>query len=521
MQPTPQRLADDLLQPDRRRFLAGVGALGAGAALGGFATAARSSAALPGGPIVGLDALALSAAIRSRQISCIEVMQAYLAQIAHHNPRVNAIVSLRPEADLLVEARLCDEELARGQWRGWMHGMPYAAKELMDVRGIRTTSGSPLLRDNMAQKDSVFIGRIRAAGAVFIGKTNVPEFGYGSQSYNPVFGVTRNAWDPTRTSGGSSGGAAVALALRMLPVADGSDMMGSLRNPAGWNNVIGFRPTLGTVPGDGPDYTDPLSTAGPMARSVPEAARLLSTMAGYDPRDPLSLDLDPERFAAPLDMDTKGLRIGWLGDYDGYLPMEAGVLPLCHKALRHFEAIGCEVADARPDFDMARLWQTWLTLRHWSTAAWAGEIYRDPSRRAQLKPELVWEIEGGLGLSGAQVSEAMAARARWYAAIAALFQKFDFLVLPTAQVFPFDAATHWPREIAGRAMDTYHRWMEVVIGGTLCGSPILAVPAGFSAGGLPMGLQLIGPLRRDLEVLRMGAAYTRESGFGARLPPGL
>ena len=521
MQPTPQSPENDLLQPDRRRFLAGVSALGAGAALGSFAAAARASESLPGGPIAGLDALALSAAIRSRQISCVEVMQAHLAQIERHNPRVNAIISLRSEAELLAEARACDQELARGQWRGWMHGMPYAAKELVDVRGIRSTSGSPLYRDNVAQADSVFVGRIRAAGAVFIGKTNVPEFGYGSQSYNPVFGVTRNAWDATRTSGGSSGGAAVALALRMVPLADGSDMMGSLRNPAGWNNVIGFRPTLGTVPGDGADYIDLLSTAGPMARSVPEAARLLSTMAGYEPRDPLSLDLDPERFAAPLDTHTKGLRIGWLGDYGGYLPMEAGVLSLCRSALRHFEALGCEVADAIPDFDMARLWRTWLTLRHWSAAAWAGEIYRDPVRRAQLKPELVWEIEGGLGMSASRVSEAMVARAQWYAAIRALFRKFDFLVLPTAQVFPFDAATHWPHEIAGRAMDTYHRWMEVVIGGTLCGSPILAVPAGFSAGGLPMGLQLIGPLRRDLEVLGMGAAYTRESGFGARLPPGL
>ncbi len=505
----------------RRRFLQGAALLGAGFAFGHGSLQAAQATALPGGPVAGLDALALSAAIRSRAVSAVEVMKAYLAQIEHHNPRVNAIVSLRPASELLEEARACDAELSRGQWRGWMHGMPYAPKDLVDVRGIRTTSGSPLLRDNVAQKDSVFVSRIRAAGALFIGKTNVPEFGYGSQSYNPVFGVTRNAWDATRTSGGSSGGSAVALALRMLPVADGSDMMGSLRNPSGWNNVIGFRPTLGTIPGDGPDYIDLLSTAGPMARSVPEAARLLSTMAGYDRRDPLSLDLDADTFAAPLAARTDGLRIGWLGDYGGYLPMEEGVLPLCRSALAHVEAIGCTVSDARPEFDMAQLWQAWIVLRQWSTAAWAAPLYRDPARRAQLKPELVWEVEGGLGLSATQVSEAMATRARWYAAFSALFEKFDFLVLPTAQVFPFDADTHWPLNVGGRSMDTYHRWMEVVIGGTMSGCPIVAVPAGFSAAGLPMGLQLIGPLRRDVDVLRAGAAYAAAAGFGARVPPGL
>ena len=505
----------------RRRFLRGAALLGAGVTLARAPSLAAQAPALPGGPIAGLDALALSEAIRSRAMSCTEVMKAYLAQIETHNPRVNAIVSLRSASELLAEAKTCDAELARGQWRGWMHGMPYAAKDLVGVRGLRTSSGTPLTQGTVATSDSVFIGRIRAAGALFIGKTNVPEFGYGSQSYNPVFGVTRNAWDATRTSGGSSGGAAVALALRMVPVADGSDMMGSLRNPAGWNNVIGFRPTLGTVPGDGPDYIDLLSTAGPMARNVPDAARLLSTMAGQDPRDPLSLDIDPARFAAPLETALRGLRIGWLGDYGGYLPMEEGVLPLCRKALASVEALGCTVSDASPGFDMSRLWQAWLVLRHWGAAAWARPLYQNPKTRAQLKPELVWEVEGGLGLTGEQVSEAMATRAKWYAAISALFERFDVLALPTAQVFPFDAATHWPQEVAGRAMDTYHRWMEVVIGGTMSGCPIVAVPAGFSATGLPMGLQLIGPLRRDIELLRAGHVFSRAAGFLERTPPGL
>ena len=504
----------------RRGFLRGAAVLGAGLAVGRTPLLSAEAPALPGGPVAGLDALALSRAIAARDVSSVEVMKAYLGQIEHHNARVNAVVSLRPASELLAEAKTCDAELARGHLRGWMHGMPYAAKDLVDVRGLPTISGSPLMRGNVAQKDTGFIARIRAAGALFVGKTNVPEFGYGSQSYNPVFGVTRNAWDASRAAGGSSGGAAVALALRMLPVADGSDMMGSLRNPTGWNNVIGFRPTLGVVAGDGADYVDLLSTAGPMGRNVEDTARLLATMAGHDARDPLSLPVDAQAFAAPLEPVGRGLRIGWLGDYGGYLPMEEGVLPLCRRALAHFEAIGCTVADARPAFDMARLWEAWLVLRHWGAVAWAGALYRNPESRAQLKPELVWEIEGGLGLSAEQVSAAMKTRSEWYAAVASLFGRFDYLVLPTAQVFPFAAETHWPRTVGGREMDTYHRWMEVVIGGTMSGCPVVAVPAGFSGSGLPMGLQLIGPVHRDLEVLRVAAAYTRQARFLDRVPPG-
>ena len=506
----------------RRRLLQGAAAIGMAGLLGRTSSLASpaSAPALAAGPIPGLDALALSAAIHARELSAVEVMQAYLGQIEHHNPRVNAIVSLRKASDLMAEARACDAELAKGHSRGWMHGMPYAAKDLVDVQGLPTVSGSPLMRGTVATKDAVCIGRIRAAGALFIGKTNVPEFGYGSQSYNPVFGVTRNAWDPTRTAGGSSGGAAVALALRMLPVADGSDMMGSLRNPSGWNNVIGFRPTLGAVPGDGADYIDLLSTAGPMGRNLPDTARLLATMAGHDPRDPLSRPVDVAAFAAPLGPAPRGLRIGWLGDYDGYLPMEDGVLALCERALSGVTAMGGSVTRVRPDFDLAELWTAWRVLRHWGTVAWAGPLYRDPATRAQLKPELVWEIEGGLGLTGAQVSAAMQTRAKWYAAISALFARVDILALPTAQVFPFDADTHWPRTVAGRAMDTYHRWMEVVIGGTMSGCPIAAVPAGFSDTGLPMGLQLIGPVHADLAVLRAAAGFTAVSGLTGQMPPG-
>lgn len=302
--------------------------------------------------IVALDALPLSAAIRRRELSCREVMQAYLAQIERFNPRVNAIVSLQAESRLLAQADERDRQLARGEWLGWMHGMPQAIKDLAATSGIPTTLGSPLFAGQVPEHDAIVVERVKSSGAIVIGKTNVPEFGLGSQTYNPLFGTTRNAYDPARIAGGSSGGAAVALALRMLPVADGSDMMGSLRNPAAYNNVYGFRPSQGRVP-HGPQaelFVQQLATEGPMGRSVADLARLLATQAGYDPRCPLSLRDDPRRFADDLGRDFRGARLGWLGDYAGYLPMEEGVLELCEAALGDFAELGCEVEACLPDY---------------------------------------------------------------------------------------------------------------------------------------------------------------------------
>ncbi|MFM7272981.1 MAG: amidase, partial [Gammaproteobacteria bacterium] len=366
---------------DRREFLRAAGGLGAALGLGSVARVEASTRA--GDEIMGMDALSLSAAIHARRVSCEEVMRACLGRIARLNPRFNAIVSLRPEDELLVEARACDAELAAGRSRGWMHGFPHAVKDLADVKGLPTSLGSPISRGAVAAADSVFVERLRAAGAIFIGKTNTPEFGLGSQTYNPVFGITRNAWDPSRTAGGSSGGACVALALRLVPVADGSDMMGSLRNPAGWNNVIGFRPSQGRIPDESPSWYDQLGTNGPMARTVPEAARLLATMAGYDPRDPMSLGEDPAVFAGSLAIDTRGLRVGWLGDLDGYLPMEPGVIPLCEQALGTVSVLGGSVEPLKPPFPPERLWQAWRVLRHWSVGTWGAPLYRDARLRAQ------------------------------------------------------------------------------------------------------------------------------------------
>lgn len=472
--------------------------------------------------IVALDALALSAAIRSRRVSCREVMTAYLDRIERVDPGYNAIVSLQPRETLLAQADERDARLARGRWLGWMHGMPQAIKDLSQTAGVPTTFGSPLLAKNVPAFDGLIVERVRRAGAIVIGKTNVPEFGLGSQTYNTVFGATRNAWDRTKCAGGSSGGAAVALALRMLPVADGSDMGGSLRNPAAFNNVFGFRPSAGRVP-KWPaldSFIEQLGTEGPMGRSVADVAMLLSVQAGHDPRVPLSLAEDPSVFAAPLRADPKGVRIGWLADLDGYLPMERGILELCRGALRAMQDAGCVVDEARLGFAPERLWKMWLTLRSAVVAGARWDDYRDPVRRALLKPEVVWEVENDLGVSAIDVYKASVERTAWYARVLELFARYDFLALPTAQVFPFDVDVHWPKEIAGRAMDTYHRWMEVVIGPTLAGLPAISVPVGFSARGLPMGMQLIGRPRGDLEVLRIAHAYEQATDWSRRSPPG-
>eukprot|EP01132_Coremiostelium_polycephalum_P016863 gene16863-20238_t len=306
-------------------------------------------------------------------------MQAYLAQVERFNPTVNALVSLRSHEDVLAEAAQRDRELDQGQSRGWMHGMPQAIKDLAATQGLRTTLGSPLFAEHVPQEDAISVARVRASGAIIIGKTNVPEFGLGSQTYNSVFGTTGNAYDPRLVAGGSSGGAAVALALRMLPVADGSDMMGSLRNPGAFNNVFGLRPSQGRVPhGPAPElFVQQLATEGPMGRSVADVARLLSVQAGYDPRVPLSLKEDPAVLGEPLQRDFKGARLGWLGDYNGYLPMEDGVMSLCESALKDFAALGCEVEHCQPEFSLERLWQTWLVHRHWLIQGSLGAAYAD------------------------------------------------------------------------------------------------------------------------------------------------
>jgi amidase len=304
-------------------------------------------------------------------------------------------------------------------------------------------------------------------------------------------------------------------------VADGSDMMGSLRNPAAFNNVIGFRPSFGRVP-YGPSleiFFSQLGYEGPMGRSVSDTAMLLSTMAGFDDRAPLSIKEDPLQFSHDLQADMRGRKLGWLGDLNGYLPMETGILELCEQSLKYFEDLGCTVEAATIDYPMDRLWQTWLTLRHWLVWGSIGHHYKPIENRDKIKPEAIWEIENGLGLEAVDVYNASVERSAWYQALVDAFATYDYLVLPSAQVFPFDAKVHWPKQVAGRTMDTYHRWMEVTVPGSLSGCPIANVPVGFNKKGLPMGMQIIGPATEDLKVLQLAHMYEQASGWTRRVPP--
>lgn len=465
--------------------------------------------------IVCLDALELSQTIRRRELSCREVMKAYLSHIGQVNPQVNAIVSLQEEDDLLRQADARDEELRQGICQGVLHGVPQAVKDLALTKGIRTTMASPIFKDYVPTEDAIIVERVKASGAIIIGKTNTPEFGLGSQTFNNVFGVTRNAYDQRMAAGGSSGGAAVALALRMLPVADGSDMMGSLRNPAAFNNVYGFRPSLGRVPRGpaGEVFYQQFSVEGPMGRTVQDLALLLSIQAGYDERDPISLQNDPDVFTLPLEHDMRGRTIGWLGDLGGYLPMEDGILELGRQALNKCEDIGCHVDECKLGFAPERLWDTWLTMRAFLVAGKQRPLYQDPDKRAMMKPEAVWEVERGMQLSAADVYGAAEVRTAWYKAVCELFRRYDYLAMPAAQVFPFPAEIHWPRSIGNCTMDTYHRWMECVIPASLVGVPAISMPAGFGSQGLPTGIQIIGRPQGDLDVLRLARAYEQATGW--------
>jgi len=360
---------------------------------------------------------------------------------------------------------------------------------------------------------------MKQAGCIVIGKTNTAEFGLGSQTYNPVFGTTLNAFDRTRTAGGSSGGAAVAVATRMLPVADGSDNAGSIRNPAAYNNIYAFRPSQATIPAEGRDICLPsLGTIGPIARTVDDLAMLLAIQAGYDrfsasfPRESLA------RIREPLKRDMRGSRVGWLGDFDGYLAFEDGVLDLGVRALQTFVEIGCAVEAVRISHPLQQVWNSWTTLRAWLTGGSLAKRYSDPVKRSLMKEEARWEVEQGLRLSAMDVFEASNQRAAWCRTIADLFLEFDFLVLPSAQCFPFDAGVTWPRSIGDRTMDTYHRWMEVAIPATMAGCPAINVPAGFSAHGLPMGVQILAPCNGDLACLQMARAYESATNRGTKLP---
>jgi amidase len=499
-----------------RRAVMGAAAGAALAMTAGEVMAASGGAA----EITGMGGAALAQAIREKRVSAREAMAACLDRIAAVNPQINAVVSMPPRETLMAQAAAADERQARGERLGPLHGLPHAVKDLQAVKGLRFSQGSPIHKDRIAAADSLMVERLRKAGVVFVGKTNTPEFGLGSHTFNPVFGATRNPYDLTRSAGGSSGGAGAALAARMLPLADGSDYAGSLRNPAGWNNVFGFRTGFGVVPATGPEvWLTGMGVQGPMARSVEDLALLLSVQAGYDPRAPLSLPGDGSAYRRGLDASVKGRRIGWLADFGGAVPHEPEVLDVCRTALKAFEALGCVVEEARIDAPVEPAWQAMIKLRGWQQSASFIADYRDPARRTLLKPEAIYEAETALALGAFDISAASEARTTWSMAVKKLFDRYDYLVLPSAQVLPFPVEERWPRIVAGRSMRTYHEWMQAALLVTLSGCPSLAAPAGFSAAGLPIGLQIVGPNRGEVACLQLARAYEAATGWTAKRPP--
>jgi amidase len=468
----------------------------------------------PTGDLCFLSGRDLAALIRSRQVSSRDVMAAHLAQIERVNPTINAIVAKLDDRKCLELADEADRTLAGHGPAGPLHGLPWAFKDLEAVVGFPFTNGSPIYRTHMPSEDTVLVERIRAAGAIPIGKTNTPEFGMGSHTYNRVYGTTRNPYDSSKSAGGSSGGAAAAVAAGLLPLADGSDLGGSLRNPASFNNVVGFRPTVGLVPA-APTLLPFLgfSVKGPIARSVDDVAFLLGVMAGPDRRDPGSYPSDPSTFIHTLAHDFTGVKVAWCPDL-GALPLDPQVRDIVNRQRRIFEELGCVVDDVCFDFHDAddvfitiRQWRTWITL--------GGLLER---HRAELKPEAVWEIEAGRSLTSADVARAMTKHAALIDRFRTFQETYHFFVCAVSQVPPFDATADWPHAIDGVQMNNYVDWMKSAywISATFC--PAISVPAGFTPLGLPVGLQIVGRSRADFSVLQLAHAFEGATSVGSRRP---
>jgi len=451
--------------------------------------------------------------IRANKLSAREALAAHLKQIERVNPKVNAIVTLVPEmaADAAAKA---DEMQARGEKLGALHGLPVAHKDLFETRGIRTTFGSALYKDNIPTEDDIVVDRMRRAGAITIGKTNTPEFGAGSQTFNAVFGATHNPYDLTKTCGGSSGGAAVALACGLVPAATGSDTGGSLRNPAAFCNVVGFRPSIGRVPNPKAAFAwFTLSTSGCLGRSVADLAFVLSTIAGPDSRAPLSIDEPGERFARPLGRTFKGVRVAWFKDLGG-VPFDPRVRTVVDGHRKTFESLGCIVEQAEPDFAPAEV--AFRILRAWNTANTYGERLRQ--HPDGFKDTLKGEIEEGLRLTGADVARADTAHGQLWRRFQAFLEKYEYFVLPTTQLPPFDVNAPYPTEIAGVKFDSYIDWMKSCWYISATGNPAASVPGGFTPEGLPVGVQIVGRDKQDFGVLQLAYAFEQATGFGTRRP---
>ncbi len=463
-----------------------------------------------------MSAVEMAQLIRSKKLSAREALAAHLKQIERVNPKVNAIVTLVAEMAAESAAR-ADEMQAHPKKPGKLgplHGLPVAHKDLFETRGIRTTFGSPLYKDYIPTEDDLVVERMRRAGAITIGKTNTPEFGAGSQTFNTVFGATRNPYDLTKTCGGSSGGAAVALVCGLAPVASGSDTGGSLRNPAAFCNVAGFRPSIGRVPNPKAAFAwSTLSTAGCLGRSIADLALGLSAIAGPDPRAPLSIREPGEQFAAPLERSFKGVRVAWFKDLGG-VPFDPRVRAVVDGHRKTFESLGCIVEQAEPDFAPAEI--AFRMLRAWNSAnTYHARLEEHP---AAFKDTLKREIEEGMRLTAIDLGNAETAHAQLWRRFQSFLEKYEYFVLPTTQLPPFDVNTPYPTEIAGVRFNNYIDWMKSCWYISATGNPAASVPAGFTPEGLPVGLQIAGRDRADFSVLQMAHAFEQATGFGKRRP---
>jgi amidase len=506
------------MAPDitRRAFTHSLGAAVVGSALPASTAPLGAQAAPPvtaaADSVCDLSAIELAARLRRRDLSAREVMAAHLARIEAMNPRINAVVTLTAER-AMADAGQADALAARRGTLGVLHGLPVAHKDLVETAGIRTTRGSPFYRDTVPTRDAVIVTRMRTAGAITCGKTNTPEFGAGSQTFNSVFGATRNPYNVGRTSGGSSGGAAAALACGMVPIADGSDNAGSLRNPAAFCNVVGLRPSPGRVPANASTWS-PLAVSGPMARSVADVALFLSALAGPEPGSPLSIAEDPSLFRRPLERGFKGARVAWWRGLGG-IPFEPPIRQTIDAQRRVFETLGCSVEEAEPDF--AGVAEAFVTLRIAANHAQYAPLVRE--RPEWVKDTIRWEVAEAERLTGADISRALARQARMYDQSRQFFERYDYFVLPVTQVEPFDVETPYPVQIGGTTMTTYLDWMRSCWYVTFMSNPAISVPAGFTASGLPVGIQIVGRHRGEWSLLQMAHAFEQATQFGRRRPP--
>lgn len=458
----------------------------------------------------------LAAMLKSRKLSASELLDAHLKQIAKVNPAVNAVVTL-VEEQARAQAKLCDEAAAKRRSLGILHGLPVLHKDLQDTKGIRTTYGSPLFKDHIPAHSTLLVERIQAAGAVTMGKTNTPEFGAGSQTFNPVFGATKNPHNLSRTCGGSSGGAAVALASGMAPIADGSDTGGSLRNPAAFCGVVGFR----TSPGRVPRYPtssawSTISVVGPMARNVADTAFFLSAMAGPDERSPMSIHEPGSRFLQPLERSFRGTRVAWFRDLGG-LPFDRRIRDVVQARRRIFESLGCIVEEAEPDFSGAE--EAFRVARalsfHQQHAAKVAQ------HRDQIKATVQLEVDLGAKLTGPEIARAETARSQLYQRAGQFFTRYDFFILPTTQVPAFDLTTEWVKEIEGVKFANYIDWMRSCWYISILHNPAISVPAGLTEDGLPAGLQIVGRHHDDWGVLQLAHAFEQELRLPQAVPAGI